>query len=86
MTQASKRGQPPSDYGMGLYIQQNPWGAGHRWYSHDGIDPGYQADMMYLPELDLTIVIAANASLGKANRIYERLITAVIRVVLDSVR
>jgi D-alanyl-D-alanine carboxypeptidase len=85
MTHASASGHPPSDYGMGIYRQQNPWGAG-RCYSHDGIDPGYQADMMYHPDRGLTIVLAANASLGEANSIYEKLIKAVVRVALDAVR
>ena len=85
MTHASASGHPPSDYGMGIYRQRNPWGAG-RCYSHDGIDPGYQADMMYHPHPGLTIVVAANASLGKASFIYEKLITAVVQVALDAVR
>ena len=86
MTKVSKSGRPPSDYGMGIYVQRNPWGAGHRWYTHDGIDPGYQADMMYLPDLDLAIVISANASQGRADFIYEKLITAVVQFALDAVR
>ena len=85
MTTATSAGYPPSDYGMGIYIQQNPWGAGHIWYTHDGIDPGYQADMMYLPERDLIIVLSANASLGKANIRYERLIRAVVEAALQAV-
>jgi len=84
MTSVSTLGRPPSDYGLGIYVQHNPWGAGQRWYSHDGIDPGYQADMLYLPELDLTIVLAANASMGKANFIYEKLITVVVQAALDT--
>jgi D-alanyl-D-alanine carboxypeptidase len=84
MTSVSQSGYPPSDYGMGIYVQRNPWGARHRWYTHDGIDPGYQADMMHLPELDLTLVLAANASLGKANFIYEKLIATVVQVALDT--
>ncbi|MEN8108308.1 MAG: serine hydrolase domain-containing protein [Pseudomonadota bacterium] len=85
MTNVSELGHPPSRYGMGIIVQRSPWGAG-RWYSHDGIDPGYQADMMYLPDLDLTVVLSANASLGKANFIYEKLIKAVVQVALDAVR
>ena len=85
MTRTSASGHPPSDYGMGIYVQRNPWGAG-RCYSHDGIDPGYQADIIYHPDLDLTIVLAANASLGEANYIYQKLITAVVQVALDAVR
>ncbi len=86
MTNVSATGQPPSDYGMGIYVQRNPWGAGQRWYTHDGIDPGYQADMMYLPDLDLAVVLAANASFGRADFIYEKLITAVVQFALDAVR
>jgi D-alanyl-D-alanine carboxypeptidase len=85
MLTTSNAGYPPSDYGLGIYVQSNPWGAGRTWYAHDGIDPGYQADMMYLPELDLAIVLAANASLGKANRVYEDLVRDVIRTALDSI-
>lgn len=82
----SMLGHPPSDYGLGIYVQRNPWGMGRTWYAHDGIDPGYQADMMYLPELDLAIAIAANASMGKAGFIYERLIQAVVRATLESLQ
>jgi len=83
MTNVSESGHPPSEYGMGIYVQHNPWGAGQRWYTHDGIDPGYQVDVMYMPDTGLTVVLAANASLGKANFIYEKLITAVVQVTLD---
>ncbi len=84
MLQVSNAGQPPSDYGLGIYVQRNPWGAGKLWYAHDGIDPGYQADMLYLPEYDLVIVLAANASMGRANRAYQSLITAIVDTVLGS--
>ena len=86
MTRASGSGKPRSDYGLGIYIQQNPWGWGRRWYAHDGVDPGYQADMMYLPKYELTIVLAANASMGRASAIYNQLLEAVIDVTLQSVR
>ena len=86
MTRVSARGHPPSDYGLGIYRQQNPWGAGYHWYAHDGIDPGYQADMMYLPDLDLTIVLAANASMGRASNVYEKLIRDVVQVALGAVK
>lgn len=82
MTRVSGSGHPRSDYGLGIYVQQNPWGWGYRWYSHDGIDPGYQADMMYIPGLDLTIVLMANASMGRAGAVYERLIRDVVDAVL----
>ncbi|UCB54842.1 MAG: beta-lactamase family protein [Thiotrichales bacterium] len=86
MTSVSARGHPPSDYGLGIYHQHNPWGAGYQWYAHDGIDPGYQADMMYLPDLDLTIVLAANASMGTASDVYEKLIRDVVQVALGAVK
>ena len=86
MTDVSSTWQLDDEYGMGIYVQRNPWGAGLRWYTHDGIDPGYQADIMYLPDYDLVVVVAANASLGVANAIYEKLITAVTQVAIDVVR
>lgn len=85
MTDVSAPWQLGDEYGMGIYVQRNPWGAGLRWYTHDGIDPGYQADIMYLPDYDLVVVVAANASLGLANVIYEKLITAVIQLALDAI-
>ena len=85
MTAPSRLGRPPSEYGMGIYAQYDPWGAGQRWYAHDGIDPGYQADMMYLPALRLTIVLSANASMGRASAVYEDLIGAVVRTILCKV-
>ncbi len=86
MTDVAMDRRSHSGYGLGIYVQQNPWGAGLRWYSHDGIDPGYQADLMYLPDLDLSIVLAANASMGKADRLYEKLLSGVVRTVLKAVR
>lgn len=86
MTDVSSPGQLGDNYGLGIYVQHNPWGAGLRWYTHDGIDPGYQADIMYLPDHDFIVVVAANASLGQANVIYEKLINAVIKVALDAIR
>ncbi len=86
MLTVSGLGRPPSEYGMGIYVQHNPWGAAQRWYSHDGIDPGYQADMMHLPDHDMTVVLAANASMGRANIVYEKLIKAVVDVVLDTIQ
>ena len=85
MLRVSNAGAPPSRYGIGIYVERDSWGAGKLWYQHDGIDPGYQADMMYLPDHDVVIVLAANTSLGKASRIYQRLITAVVDTVLESI-
>lgn len=86
MTDVTMNGLSHSVYGMGIYVQQNPWGAGLRWYSHDGIDPGYQADLMYLPEFGLSIVLAANAGMGEADRVYAKLLSDVVRLVLKGVR
>lgn len=85
MTKVSKSGSTLPRYGMGIFVQRDPRGAG-RWYTHDGIDPGYRADMMYLPDLDLAVVLTANASLGKADFIYEKLITAVLQVAFTAAR
>jgi hypothetical protein len=41
--------------------------------------------MIYLPDLDLTIVLSANASLGNADLVYEKLVSAVVRVALAAV-
>ncbi len=38
---------------------------------------------MYLPEVGLAIVLAANASMGKANLVYEGLVRDVVRAALD---
>jgi len=86
MTDVEMTGRSHSGYGLGIYVQQNPWGAGLRWYSHDGIDPGYQADLMYLPDLDLSIVLASNSGMGKADRVYAELLADVVRSVLQLVR
>jgi hypothetical protein len=86
MTDVSPQGQLGDDYGMGIYVQYNPWGTGLRWYTRDGIDRGYQADVMYLPDYDFTVVIAANAGLGLANVIYQKLITAVIQFAVEAAR
>jgi CubicO group peptidase (beta-lactamase class C family) len=85
MTDVPESAGPSSRYGLGIFVQQDPRGTGS-WYTHDGIDPGYRADMMYLPVRDLTVVLAANASLGKADAIYEKLITAVVQTALDATR
>jgi D-alanyl-D-alanine carboxypeptidase len=84
MTQASGLGRPPSDYGMGILVETGPGRMG-RWYSNRGTDPGYQADMMYFPDIDLAIALAANASLGKATRVYKRLVKSVIRTARHAV-
>lgn len=83
LTRMSASGYPASSYGLGLYVHRDLWG--HRTaYTHDGVDPGYEADMLYFPDLDLTIVICANGSLGPASRTYEQLLSAVICTVLHA--
>ena len=83
MTKAPATSPRPSDYGLGLYVHQDLWGGGPA-LTHDGHDPGYEADMLYFPDLDLTIVLCANASLGRASRVYESLIVEVIRTALQA--
>jgi len=85
MTDVSESGHLPSRYGMGIFVQRSPRGMGH-WYANYGIDPGYHADMIYFTDLDLTIVLFANASQGVADIIYEKLITAVLQVALEAFR
>ncbi|MGD8615397.1 MAG: serine hydrolase domain-containing protein [Gammaproteobacteria bacterium] len=85
MTAVPESSPARSQYGLGIFIHRNPWGTG-RWYTHDGIDPGYQADMIHVPDLGLTIALAANASLGRADDVYERLIMAAVRLALDAAR
>lgn len=77
-------GSPSSHYGMGIYVKYLP-GVG-RWYAHDGVDPGYRADMMFFPDKNLAVVLCANASLGQADAIYEQLIAAVVHISLASVQ
>jgi hypothetical protein len=50
MTTTRLSGHPPSNYGLGLYVQRDLWGGG-RAYTHDGRDPGYEADMLHFPDL-----------------------------------
>jgi D-alanyl-D-alanine carboxypeptidase len=85
MINVSESGHPLSPYGIGIFVQRNPWGTG-LWYANNGVDPGYHADMMYLPDQDLTIVLCANASQGMADFTYERLITAVVQVAVQAVQ
>jgi len=85
MTGVPESVHPPSAYGKGVFVQRNPRGAG-LWYANSGVDPGYHADMMYLPDQDLTVVLFANASQGMADYIYERLVTAVVQDAMQAVR
>lgn len=85
MTRVPASAYPASKYGMGIYILHNPRGAGLHWYMHDGIDPGYRADMMYIPDVDLSIVLFTNTGMGRADSIYEDLLEDVVQAVLDIV-
>jgi D-alanyl-D-alanine carboxypeptidase len=85
MTRVPASPRPRSRYGMGIYVLQNPSGAGLRWYLHDGVDPGYQADMIYVPEIDLAIVLFANTGMGREELIYVELLAVVVQTVLDMV-
>jgi CubicO group peptidase (beta-lactamase class C family) len=84
MTRGIPTAKPALAYGMGLYVKFNRRDAGLRWYLHDGIDPGYQADFMYLPDFGITIVLAANASMGQVDQVYDKLVSDIVRFVLRS--
>jgi len=85
MTHVSEYCHTTSCYGIGIFVQRNSRAAG-RWYSNNGVDSGYHADMMYLPDLELSIVLLANASHGRADLIYEWLITGVVQNAIEAVR
>jgi D-alanyl-D-alanine carboxypeptidase len=86
MTHAITGEQSAPVYGMGIYVQHDSSKAGLRWYLHDGIDPGYQADLKYLPEAGLTIALAANASVGAMDDVYDKLLSDVVQLVIGVVR
>ena len=86
MTSAIESGSQAPAYGMGIYVQHNPWDDKLLRYSHDGIDPGYRADLKYLPGFDLTIVLATNSSMGEADKVYEKLLSDVMRFVIGVAR
>ena len=45
-------------YGMGAQIWETEWGP---IYGHGGIFPGYQTQMIYVPELKCSIAMQVNA-------------------------
>jgi len=86
MTSTIESGFQTPAYGMGIYVQHNPWDANLLKYTHDGIDPGYRADLKYLSAFGVTVVLAANASMGEVDEIYEKLLSDVMRFVIDVAR
>ncbi|MEK9839495.1 MAG: hypothetical protein VW396_10565, partial [Ilumatobacter sp.] len=44
-------------YGLGISVGES---AGHTSYSHGGGVPGFRSDAVYLPDLDVTVVVSAN--------------------------
>jgi CubicO group peptidase (beta-lactamase class C family) len=84
MTSVPLPGRAPSGYGLGILVHRDLAGGGPA-YSHDGRDPGYEADMLHFAGPGLTIAACANASLGRASRVYDRLITRVVHASLAAV-
>ena len=54
---------PETSYGLGVMIRRTEFGVA---YGHSGVMPGYQADVMYFPELKLAIAVQVNASAAGA--------------------
>jgi len=84
MTTVPLAGHAPSSYGLGIYVYRDLWGGGTA-YTHDGRDPGYEADMLHFPDLGLTIALCANGSGRGASRIYSRLVSDVVRLSVAAV-
>jgi hypothetical protein len=85
MTHVDETVRSPSRYGISICVQRDTGGAA-QWYSNNGVDPGYHGDMLYFPDQDLTAVLLVNASQGKSDLLYERLLRAVVRIALDTDR
>ena len=81
MTHVDESVRSHSRYGISIFVQRDT-GGGKQWYSNNGVDPGYHADMLYFPDQDLTVVLLANASQGQSDLLYEQLLSAVVRVAL----
>jgi len=62
---------PESKYGLGVIIRPSPAGL---TYGHSGFMPGYQTELMYLPEMKVSIAVQVNSSAprstGKALRAF----------------
>ncbi len=54
---------PETRYGLGVIIRPTAHGV---TYGHSGFMPGYQADMMYFPELKTAIAVQVNSSAPKS--------------------
>ena len=54
---------PETKYGLGVIIRPTAHGV---TYGHSGFMPGYQADMMYFPELKIAIAVQVNSSVPKS--------------------
>ncbi|MFC1725001.1 serine hydrolase domain-containing protein [candidate division KSB1 bacterium] len=71
-----RTGQPSeTGYGLGVFVFNSPFG---KMYGHGGIFPGYQTEMIYLPDLKCSIAMQVNADIfsGKING---RLISFIMR-------
>lgn len=62
---------PESKYGLGVIIRPSPAGL---TYGHSGFMPGYQTELVYFPEMKVSIAVQVNSSAprstGKALRAY----------------
>jgi len=50
---------PDTQYGLGVIVRKTP--AGTAW-GHSGFFPGYQTELLYLPETGLTLAVQINSS------------------------
>ena len=62
---------PESKYGLGVIIRPSPAGL---TYGHSGFMPGYQTELLYFPEMKVSIAVQVNSSAprstGKALRAF----------------
>ena len=54
---------PNARYGLGVIIRETPLGT---LYGHSGFFPGYQAELLYLPELKAAVAFQVNSSVPAA--------------------
>jgi D-alanyl-D-alanine carboxypeptidase len=50
---------PEAKYGLGVIIRPSPLGI---TYGHSGFMPGYQTELLYLPEMKTSIAVQVNSS------------------------
>lgn len=72
MLQPSLLGTPPSQYGLGISIRAIASNE-EVIYSHNGKDPGYQAEMLYFENRETVITLCANGSFDNYDEIVQEL-------------